>query len=1031
MSIESIKIQKVKNIIYKQVTRMESYDSGHGMGSIGTYMELARLANGVSDCNEANFILLEEIKSKQYERRLFAVLALGNIADRKSLIPLQQLMVNEVDNTLLTALARAINKIGDIEVVSFLEAQLDRVDHHVKSVILQLLRPYGSTTNQSILLTLISHENSDVRLNSILALYGHEGQKVSKAFLSILSDPQMGVAFAAMDGLKKMDDVAVTELINKLNQKGRYTKFCATMLLGHSKSEEAVEPLGDLLSLSKNKALRETVATALGKIKSKNSVKALCNALDDHDYKVRNAAARALGNIGDEKSLPVLYQQMLNSQHDFDNQRSYLLTAILKTKSKKTADYLDKLLLHEDKEIQLAAINGLVKHRAVDKIDSLLKKKESIVTTDTDSKETIDQAIYKLKEIQDRTASPKKLTGRKNDSTKSIGELFDENNSKTLEKVLRNLKREDYFEYKNRWLELVFSSSKDVRTAIAKKIVKYDKSVGNEFYCCILEKNDDDRLPYAIEMTGWLGEANDIETIIPYLKSNQSHIRQITEQAVKKIGISKQRLNDINISFKVDELLKVKNFNSIKKLGNTAVIALFDIVRKDYFKLDLPSFRMLIDLKKEPETDLELIIWNLVNNDFGTISETESSFNIIQSFFLQSTDSEIMNRSAIVILNYAEKGRLVLLESLSGDNHYRKLAAVKALKSLIKNGDIEVQEKITKLLKREDEQDRFIASRIIPALENNEAITFVLEALSIEVDLLSSHNTQELFNFVQDNPDPVFLPVLAKIISSENQAVIRVPLILDMYQSKQSELLLKACLTHSDQTVQDHAFKILSKRGWVPDQRSQKFKQILANNDFAAMKNYTEELFDHLNGHTQLSYSGTRYLKVIEDTEDDRVIPLFIKFMDSSSIDVNKYTFTWLKKQNIQMLPYLLDRLKQPVNFSLKNIAFLLGKFKDKKAIDPLTSILSSKDRMAVKEAVIALRKIKASSSIGPLVRVINIQYPSAQKEILKTLVSLKATSTIDEIKIMKTVDSSVKKIRDESIAKLISIQQKETERNV
>jgi len=75
-----------------------------------------------------------------------------------------------------------------------------------------------------------------------------------------------------------------------------------------------------------NATRRKNIAYVLGKIGSSKAVYPLITLLDDEDYNVRDAAAMAIGQIGDKEALPALKK------------------ALEKEKNSKVVKYLEKAI---------------------------------------------------------------------------------------------------------------------------------------------------------------------------------------------------------------------------------------------------------------------------------------------------------------------------------------------------------------------------------------------------------------------------------------------------------------------------------------------------------------------------------------------------------------------------------------------------------------------------------------------------------------------------------------------------------------
>ena len=78
--------------------------------------------------------------------------------------------------------------------------------------------------------------------------------------------------------------------------------------------------------------VRGAAAAALGIIKNKTAVSALCQALGDKESHVRRAAAIPLGKIGDKTAIPAL-RKLLNGPDEPGNVRIAAKEALEKLKN--------------------------------------------------------------------------------------------------------------------------------------------------------------------------------------------------------------------------------------------------------------------------------------------------------------------------------------------------------------------------------------------------------------------------------------------------------------------------------------------------------------------------------------------------------------------------------------------------------------------------------------------------------------------------------------------------------------------------
>ncbi len=152
-----------------------------------------------------------------------------------------------------------------------------------------------------------------------LSLYTWEGIKWGKAkdtpkigqgfgrsdfdtAFSMLDTDDQDVFERAVYKMEQMGEAATNRLVDIMEDgdstdKQRMDAIYVTGRMGKEALGKAEVPVMNFL-LDNNPDLRAVSASALGKMKSKNSVSRLINLLDDEDEWVRKSAKKALENIG-------------------------------------------------------------------------------------------------------------------------------------------------------------------------------------------------------------------------------------------------------------------------------------------------------------------------------------------------------------------------------------------------------------------------------------------------------------------------------------------------------------------------------------------------------------------------------------------------------------------------------------------------------------------------------------------------------------------------------------------------------------
>ena len=129
-----------------------------------------------------------------------------------------------------------------------------------------------------------------------------------------LNDDDEFVVEDAMGALELKGEEAVDPLISALSHRKKNIRLHAATLLGAINDPKPIKPL--ILSLSdNNKLVRREASTALSRM-GDAAVDPLIEVLDDPDWRVRGAAAWALGNLDNEKAIPAL-EKLLDDESGY------------------------------------------------------------------------------------------------------------------------------------------------------------------------------------------------------------------------------------------------------------------------------------------------------------------------------------------------------------------------------------------------------------------------------------------------------------------------------------------------------------------------------------------------------------------------------------------------------------------------------------------------------------------------------------------------------------------------------------------
>ena len=129
-----------------------------------------------------------------------------------------------------------------------------------------------------------------------------------------LNDKDDFVVEDAKGALELKGEEAIDPLISALSSRKKNIRLHAANFLGAIGDEKAIQPL--ILTLrDNNKLVRREASTSLSRM-GPAAVDPLIGVLDDPDWRVRGAAAWALGNLNDEKAIPAL-EKLLDDESGY------------------------------------------------------------------------------------------------------------------------------------------------------------------------------------------------------------------------------------------------------------------------------------------------------------------------------------------------------------------------------------------------------------------------------------------------------------------------------------------------------------------------------------------------------------------------------------------------------------------------------------------------------------------------------------------------------------------------------------------
>lgn len=258
--------------------------------------------------------LIEIAEGDSLTSAMISVIALGRLKETKALEVLHTLCESE-SATIRTHAVEALGKIANSKSIPELIPRLkdQNLGTRINTVI--ALGQINDERSVKALLSALNDSDDDVKKESIRALgsLGHKGAAKYLARLLDSADDELLIELA--DALGRLEDASATPRICQLLREPRVIENRTLRLkfidaLRRSKSEESVELLVELLS-DPDASIRSRAIDAMAMIKDTSTAVEIEAVLkEDRDDTVRVSAARALGEIGDPESQPVLEEAL-------------------------------------------------------------------------------------------------------------------------------------------------------------------------------------------------------------------------------------------------------------------------------------------------------------------------------------------------------------------------------------------------------------------------------------------------------------------------------------------------------------------------------------------------------------------------------------------------------------------------------------------------------------------------------------------------------------------------------------------------
>lgn len=243
-------------------------------------------------------------------------------------------LMDDPDPQVRIAAVEALGRIESKASIDRMIAIFDTSDHLIRMALVEAMLAIDSSESRNLLMTLLKSGDSDLKTKAI-TFFGNEGRtRWIPDIIKSLDDPHWSVRNAAVIALGRIGDKEdARHIVRMLSDKESLIRKSAIQALGELKATEAVPSLlqllhdehlqrdilsalektgiGDLDLLSKflersTTRLKCLFMDLLGKVGNPAAVDCLIATLEHDFYLVRSHAAKALGEIGDQKSITPL-----------------------------------------------------------------------------------------------------------------------------------------------------------------------------------------------------------------------------------------------------------------------------------------------------------------------------------------------------------------------------------------------------------------------------------------------------------------------------------------------------------------------------------------------------------------------------------------------------------------------------------------------------------------------------------------------------------------------------------------------------
>ena len=242
------------------------------------------------------------LKDEDWAIREEAAMTLGTLRDPRAVAPLAS-MLRDRDRAVRDAAIGALLAIGEPAVTTLGDCLTDpllTVQESASSVLATIADARVLTQ----LMAALASPDWIVRMHAAKALGRVRDPGAIGVLVPRLQDSVKAVREEASAALAAIGEAALPSLLAALTDSEWLVRLHAVEALGKTGSTEAVMPLLSALFNDQDRAVREDVVRALGRIGDARAVEFLMTAMKEAG--LRPLAVEALGLIGDRRAVPVL-----------------------------------------------------------------------------------------------------------------------------------------------------------------------------------------------------------------------------------------------------------------------------------------------------------------------------------------------------------------------------------------------------------------------------------------------------------------------------------------------------------------------------------------------------------------------------------------------------------------------------------------------------------------------------------------------------------------------------------------------------